>query len=218
MTPDLRSQELFVEMLSISAKLPDPQGLPGSRWRELDGSAGMLISAPHEVEHMRDGVRKWAEPGTGRLAFALAGLVDSSAMATSGTQDRDPSWDCGTAYVERAVELARGGPVIDLHMMGSADYDIAIGCGPFPQMVADIEAVIAREARVAALRVAVNEPPYRAEQVAVTSQLQHLRIPAVQIEMATQCYDIDYDRAVAAWSALGRAVRRIRAELYGVPS
>jgi hypothetical protein len=193
-------------MLSISAGLPDARGAAGSRWREQQGSARILISAPHEVEHWRNGAQKWAEPGTGRLAFALARLVDGSAIVTSGTQDGDPSWDEGTPYVRRAFELARGGPVLDLHMMGARTLDIAIGCGPFPDMVAAIADAIAREADVSALRVAVNEAPYRAAQVAVTSQLQQLEIPALQVEMAIQCYDVESNRAVAAWSALGRAL------------
>jgi hypothetical protein len=207
-TRPLERQHEFQELLAAAEALPKPTSDPFGPWRELQGT-GVLLSAPHEVEHVRDGERKWAEPGTGPLAFAVARLHGTAAICTAGTQGGDPNWDIGSQYLERALVMAADVKVVlDLHMMLPRGVDIGIGVGPIPALVERFCDPLFLEADSAGL-IATRNFPYRAEGVAVTSQLQRRGVPAIQLELSVDCFDPRRQAMRASWTAISRAVARM---------
>jgi hypothetical protein len=177
-------------------------------WREVASGGKMLFSAPHEVAHVRDGVLKPAEKGTGAFAFALAGYVGGRAIIAAGEGAGDKNWDLDTPYVQRAKVLAGAGIVIDLHMMKPRGPDVCIGLGPHPELSQDLWRVFVEEAIAAGLRVAVNWP-FAANSRTVTAQLQRQGVPAIQLELSWECFDPEHIAMARAWSAIARAVRKL---------
>jgi hypothetical protein len=176
-------------------------------WRERAGT-GLLLSAPHEVEHRREGRSKRAETGTAALAFALAAELGAAALCTADVQRGDSNWDVGHAYVDRAAALAAGGPVLDLHVMRPRGVDICLGLGPRPALVGSLWRVLADEAVAAGLRLAVNWP-FAAGPRTVTGQLQARGVAAVQVELAATCFESSGVLGMPAWEALRSAAAAI---------
>lgn len=198
----------FRALLAKAEPLPAPVERGEGPWRELVGR-DVLLSAPHEVEHFRDGKAKWAEPGTGALAFAIARRWDASAMCTAGVQGGDPSWDRESHYLDRASALGRRAlAVVDLHMMSPRGVDIGLGLGPNASSVEHLADMILDEAQAADLR-AVRDFPFRAEGAALTSRLQRRGIPALQVELSVACFEPRSAKMCAAWTTVSRSVGRL---------
>src|SRR5215469_11540032 len=98
--PEKRSREVE-ELLSLSRLAGQRESDSAGPWDVVTGT-GILFSAPHEVTHIRDGVEKKAERGTGALAFALARYTNGAGLATVLHQTGDPNWDMKNPYVMRA--------------------------------------------------------------------------------------------------------------------
>jgi hypothetical protein len=194
-------------LLAAAAELPDPTPSARGPWREQTGT-GVVLSAPHEVTHVRDGRPKQSERGTGALAFAIARLLGGAAICAAPDQQGDPSWDLGHPYCERAQALSAGAPVIDLHMMRPRGVDVCLGLGPESRMTTWLWQPVIAEAVDAGLRCAVNWP-FGATEVTVTGQLQAAGVPAIQIELTFDCFDKASPTMTAAWTALARAARTI---------
>jgi hypothetical protein len=204
-----RASELDL-LLAASESLPAPSPSPGGPLRREKGQ-GIVLSAPHQAAHVREGVTLPAEHGSADLAFALARTVNGSAACTAETQSGDPNWDLGHPYCDVVYELAEGAPVLDLHKMRPRGVDMCVGLGPRPEMVERLWLPIVKEAVAAGLRVSLNWP-FAAGPVTVTGQLQERGLEIVQVELSVDCYDPGPKR-VAAWSSLLRAVRLIVANL-----
>ncbi len=178
-------------------------------WDIREG-AGIVFSAPHEVTHLRDGIEKRSERGTGRLAFGLAGAVGGTGIRTVGPQTGDPNWDDGHPYTARLPRLAGGAPVVDLHMMRDRGIEVCVGLGPRPELADGLWQPIVEEAVAGGLRAAVNWP-FAARGRTVTAALHRQGLRAVQVELTWDCYKPDSPAMPVAWAAMVRAARRITA-------
>jgi hypothetical protein len=180
---------------------------PRGSW-EIRPGKGIVFSAPHEVEQIRDDQPKRAERGTGELAFGLAHHVGGSALRTIVPQTGDPNWDVGSPYFVRVYELSAGGPILDLHMMRPRGVEICVGLGPVPALGDGLWQPLVDEAVKAGLRVSVNWP-FGANPRTITGQAQQAGIPAVQVELTWECFDPNHPAMARAWSAMARAAERI---------
>jgi hypothetical protein len=180
---------------------------PTGAWETTKG-AGAVLSAPHEVLHVRDGVAKQAERGTGRLAFALARTLGATGIRTHGPQTGDPNWDAGHPYTARVAELAADAPVVDLHIMKDRGVELCVGLGPHPELADGLWQPLVEEAVAAGLRAAVNWP-FAARGRTVTAELQRRGLHAVQVELIWNCLDPTHPSMPVAYAAMVRAVQRI---------
>lgn len=176
-------------------------------WEIIHGK-GIVFSAPHQMEQIRDDKPKRAEKGTGELAFGLAHQVGGVAVRTVDRQSGDPNWDVGSPYVRRAHELSGGRPIIDLHMMRPRGVEICVGLGPVATLADGLWQPLVDEAVKAGLRISVNWP-FGAGRRTITGQSQQAGIPAVQVELSVECFDPNHAAAPRAWSAMARAAERI---------
>jgi len=205
----------FVQLLQAARELPPACGEPRARWRELNGRH-ILLSAPHEEDHLRDGMPKASEGGTGPLAFAVARCVGGAALCTAGAQEGDPTWDAIHPYAERVHQLAAGCPVLDLHMMlprvdGDNELDMCVGRGPDRTLADALWPAVVAEAVAADLRVAVDWP-FSASKRTLTGTLQDRGLPALQVELSVTCFDPASPTMERAWTAVARAAYRIASE------
>lgn len=152
----------------------------------------VLISAPHEADHVRDGTRKYPEPGTGELAMRLASETGSSAICSVGHLEGDPNWDAAHPYLNMLLDL-RPALVIDVHQMRPRGFDVCLGTGEFKTLSIDVWPGIAVDLVRADFSVSVNFP-FSAGPRTVTSRVQSLGIQAVQIEFSS---DLFYERQFA---------------------
>lgn len=97
------------------------------------GHGAVLVSAPHRVEHARNGDVKCAEPETGRLALLLHDRVGCPIIYRCGESLEDPNYDGASAYRDEIVRLACDESiqvVLDLHEMSDRHQSmVEIGTG-----------------------------------------------------------------------------------------
>jgi hypothetical protein len=97
---------------------------------------GVLFTAPHAVNHFRNGRQKLAEIGTGGLAEVLAAEMAAAALTADGSSATDANWDdeAQSLFKQRIRSVLQPELlVLDLHGMRD-DYgiDVSIGRGPGP--------------------------------------------------------------------------------------
>jgi hypothetical protein len=204
--PARRRHELE-ELLAMSRAGGSEESSPVGPWQVVSGTR-ILLSAPHEVAHFRDGDEKIAEQGTGPLAMALARYVGGCAISTMSNQTGDPNWDINHPYIKRAASIAESCPAVDIHMMRPRGPDICIGLGPFPDLAQELWPPIVEEAISAGIRASLNWP-FAGNPRTVTGQLQARGRRAIQLELSWECFDPTHPAMASAWSALARAVRRL---------
>lgn len=149
----------------------------------------VVFSAPHEAGHLRDGIPKRPEPGTGEMAFELASATGGSALCTLGEMNGDPNWDMDHEYRSILSSLAPS-LVFDLHQMSPRGFDICLGTGQIQEMSASVWPDLARGFLGIPLTVTINYP-FDAGARTITSAVQRDGISAVQIEMSS---DLFYER------------------------
>jgi hypothetical protein len=210
LAPDSVSRHLeltHLQSLTGVARLHEPGA--GGPFQVRKGNA-LLLSAPHEMTHVRDGLKKQAETGTAAFAFALATYSGGSALATAEEQRGDPSWDLDNPYVDRASDLAKTGAVIDIHIMRPRGVEMCLGLGPRPELAQGLWNVLLEEAVAGGLRASINWP-FAATSRTVTSQLQRRGVRAIQVELSSDCFDRAHVAMERAWTAMARAARRLAA-------
>lgn len=205
--PDVPAEIIALRELGAGPGTVEPG--PTGAWETTPG-AGAVLSAPHEVLHVRDGVAKQAERGTGRLAFALARAVGGAGIRTHGPQNGDPNWDAGHPYTARLAELAAGAPVVDLHIMKDRGVELCVGLGPHPELADGLWQPLVEEAVAAGMRAAVNWP-FAARGRTVTAALQRQGLRAVQVELTWDCLNPSHPSMPVAYAAMLQAVHRIAA-------
>lgn len=176
--------------------------------RHRVGTMPVLITAPHAVNHHRQGEPKVADRRTGGLAELLHEQTGATSLAAAS---RVPDW---SRWVDRnddftrllRKEIERNGLILDLHGMGDHHgIDVCIGTGGQRGTAIDA-AVAAMASAFAAFEVAVDEPFSALSPHTVT---QFARRPAVgavvQIELSARLRDPEAqpETAIAVASALG---------------
>lgn len=98
-----------------------------------EGAGFVLLSAPHQVEHGREGTIKQAEPDTGRLARCLNERIGCPIIYRCGGSLEDPNYDEASAYRDRIVRFVEEKGikvVLDLHEMAARHQSmVEIGTG-----------------------------------------------------------------------------------------
>ena len=104
----------------------------GQPWFEVKaGTAKVLITAGHATAQTREGVRKFADGGTGSLAMMLNSLANAPTIHTTYMSPSDPNFYDDNEFkkeVERLIKELQPALVIDLHASAaSRPYDVDFG-------------------------------------------------------------------------------------------
>jgi len=97
----------------------------------MDGTAPLLVSAPHAVRTLREGTIKASDEFTGSYAFLLHREAGCHVIATKKLYGGDPNWDAPCIYKDRVREIVERHSirlVLDLH--GAArerPFDVDLG-------------------------------------------------------------------------------------------
>ena len=177
----------------------------GFTWLAAPGR--VLLSAPHSVNHQREGRVKLAEPYTGALAYAVWEASGQPVIARTHGPAGDPNWDADSAYKEAIRAAARRGDircVVDLH--GAAlrrGFDVALGTAGVD--LPWLEDVVAVFDRAGLSRVTVNQPRFNAAHPGTVTWLagRELHLPALQIELNRFWREpvdrpVEYEQALSA--------------------
>lgn len=144
---------------------------------------GVILTAPHAVQHLRDGESKQAEPNTEFLAAGLAMAVGGSAVWSTTGIHGDPNWDDDHPFKLKAVDLVdKGEHALDLHIMRDRGFDVCLGLGVQRPIDRSLWMLCAEEFVEAGYTVSINYP-FSAGPRTVTSHLQREGVRAIQIEM-----------------------------------
>lgn len=170
----------------------------------------IILSAPHEAEHTRDGNPKIAEVGTAKLAFDLAERSSCAAIASLPGQLGDPNWDVPHPYFDELLTLTPSSPdlILDLHMMKPRGVDVCLGLGPNHKLADGAWQVLASAFISEGLTVSLNWP-FPGGPRTITGKAHAINLNAVQIEMSWDCY-ADGPHAAAAADALDLAITRLK--------
>lgn len=106
-----------------------PDGKP---WFEVKpGSAKILVTAGHATAQTREGMRKFADGGTGSLATMLNRLAKAPTIHTTYMSPSDPNFYDDNDFkreIERLLKELKPALVIDLHASASSrPYDVDFG-------------------------------------------------------------------------------------------
>ncbi len=142
----------------------------------------LLFSAPHAVTHFRDGNEKQQEPATDAMAAGIAEAIGGSAIWATPGLNGDPNWDYDHPYKSRAMELAKDGIALDLHVMMNRGFDICLGLGEVKPIDRGLWSICAEEFLNEGYTVSLNYP-FSAGPRTVTSHLQTHGVRAIQVEM-----------------------------------
>ncbi len=85
-----------------------------------EGQGGIMVSAPHAVNHFREGNVKWADRYTGGIAMCLHEMTGCSIMCASRYSNTDPNYDPvgSNKYQDALKEFVESHDIkflIDLH-------------------------------------------------------------------------------------------------------
>lgn len=157
----------------------------------IRGSSGVLLSAPHGVNHHVGDDPKVADMFTGSLAELLADLGAHSVVAE---RRRAMPW---TSWASRRDEFfaqltrlsADASFVVDIHgMKDEYRVDVCLGLGSSPG-AREMRFAQQVETEFADLIVTRNVPFAGRGSRTVTTYLQSLGVPCVQVELARQVRD-----------------------------
>lgn len=154
------------------------------------GTSGLLIMAPHNAQHTRDGNPKQAESRTGGFAEAVATQVDATWATTEGILEGDPNWDPHHPFLAFARELATEDSYafLDVHTMRSRGVDACLGLGQGWDSCGSLCWLLAQHLVAEGLTVALNWP-FSAGPRTITYRLQAEGLIGVQLELSVDCFD-----------------------------
>lgn len=100
-----------------------------------EGQCPVMLSAPHAVEHTRNGQLRYPEPQTAYLSRKLHESLDCPYICKTENQEDDANYDRHSPYKETLVEYIRAHDIkllIDLHQMaGFRPEQICLGTGRY---------------------------------------------------------------------------------------
>lgn len=163
------------------------------------GHVPVLLSAPHAVNHPREGKTKIADTFTGPLVAQLAELSGASALIYSRTSGEDPNYDEDGPYKRALSDLAqstRARFVLDIHGMArTSPMQLAIGTDHGRTLGAHLALrtkIVELLTHQGFTRVWVDEPGHftASRRTTITSfTWRALRLPALQLEIHKQYRD-----------------------------
>lgn len=168
------------------------------------GDVPILFSAPHAVAHIREGLLKRADLGTGGLAVALSHVTGGYALAQAGLATRDASWYANTPFRERLDQVSvHADTVIDLHgMKDEYGVDVCIGAGRYSVSSLDLLAVTIEVLTDAGVSISINDPYDARRENSVTSYCQRQGLQALQLELSRTTRKQDSPQAAAFAAAM----------------
>jgi hypothetical protein len=156
---------------------------------ETFAANSLLLTAPHSVNHARDGNVKRADRWTGSAAEIMAARLGAGTIIPVGNIADWDDWPARTDPFRKALD-ARAKPgtlVLDLHGMSDTHgVDLCLGLGPAR---GDVEVHLAAHLTEAmsAYQVAVNEPFSAEPHYTVTSYVQlYTPASAIQLEISAR--------------------------------
>jgi hypothetical protein len=191
-----------------ATKRGEVRGENGYQYGVFLGSS-LVFSAPHQEPHFREGVEKIGENGTADLAMMLADYTRGTALYTTGVQLGDPNWDESHEFSKEIQERSVGGAVVDLHIMRNRGVEVCLGLGIDHELSRPLWQPLLDEFLNADVRVSVNWP-FGGRGRPITSKIQRLGVPALQIEMVPEVFDDNRHERACVVSALLMASRTWR--------
>ena len=183
----------------------------------LDGTASVMISAPHSVSQWRNGRVKSAENSTGALAVIANEKLGCPAIFKTGNAHDDANYDETNPYRDMLAAYVANHDVkllLDLHQLScERPMEACVGTGRGRNVAGNTELV---DLVVGAFRSAVSgeitiDDPFAAEGPHTIARdiSSRCNIPCFQIELNSRlllndCPDYDPD---AVFAALARIVR-----------
>ena len=155
------------------------------------GERGLIFSAPHSVQHLRENKTKIIEIGTGGLAEVLALLNKSISICSISCIKSDPNWDVQEGVYKKTIknilqENNKNIFLVDIHgIKNEYGYDINIGTGIKPdkknRMI--VEKAI-KLGNTNGINVSIDNPFNAKRRTTITSFSQELGADAIQLEIA----------------------------------
>lgn len=189
-----------------------------AEWVFLPGPGRVLISAPHAINHLRDGRVKNADRYTGAIAREVHRAAGQPLVARVRGPAGDPNWDRVSPYKDAiAAAAARGeiAAVLDLHGANrTRAFDLALGSAGVRAPWIETAAGVLRAAGLDQLMV--NGDRFTATYPGTVTWFAayELGLPAVQVEIngfyrAPVRRPIAYRQAVEALVALTRFLQAL---------
>ena len=154
----------------------------------VEGNRKVMVSAPHAVEHTREGKVRYPEPQTAELAKALHQRLGCPIIYKTVNAGDDANYDEKCVYKQTLAEYVREQEVsflIDLHQMaGFRKEQICLGTG-YGKNISEAEAGRCVQAFTKqGLEVSVDKPFAASYPYTVAAYIhQECGIPCVQIEI-----------------------------------
>lgn len=163
----------------------------------LQGTTPIIFSAPHNVEQVRNGVFKYAEPGTGVLAHFLHETIGASAIIKTSNNGDDANYDDESPYKDFLIDHIQTHDyafLIDLHQMSpQREQDVILGSGKgqntqgYDTLADDVAGVLINEGLS---NVVIDDIFPALGNTRVTSTIhENTGLPSLQMEMNTKYFD-----------------------------
>ena len=156
----------------------------------LEGNCPVMLSAPHAVEHVREGRVRYPEPQTAELAKVLHARLDCPIIYKTVNEGDDANYDEVSPYKQVLAEYICGQGIkllLDLHQMaGFRQEQICIGTGRFVNI--DDKCLVEKFVEIFRAKglehVSVDIPFAASYPYTVSSHIhRECKIPCVQIEI-----------------------------------
>lgn len=147
----------------------------------------VVFTAPHAVNHERDGNDKLADRGTGGLAVALHTRAGFGALIAAQRIGGDANFDPSHPLKDLLSAVRhQTRAVIDLHGMSKdhAQADVVIGTAHNALLGAPLGRIAKASIEAEGLTVSVNAPFDARRPTTITSFAHKLGIPAIQLEIS----------------------------------
>lgn len=166
-------------------------GQPSARVEVAEGSTRpwLILTAPHAVNHWRDGKLKVADRGTGGLVRILSANLGCVGVITAEQTYSDAAYDEEHEFKDMLRRFeAEAAVLIDFHgMADQRDVDVEIGLGLSPTDSSEkLARHIASNLEEARLQIAYNEVYVSPNPGSITNWALARNVAATQLELAAR--------------------------------
>lgn len=138
----------FFEQIKLNEKLFSTNGydgIVGDNYKIISGNIPVMLSAPHAVNHFRNGQKKWADLFTGGIAVYLQQITGCHLIYNACFSENDPNFDAFDNneyqmmlknYLQQMKQTDNPIYVLfDLHgSSAQREYAIEMGTAPDPRL------------------------------------------------------------------------------------